>query len=1193
MNIKKWLNNIKLGQYISLFVENDIDMELLSDITNTDLREIGISSLGHRTRIIKAINELKSDLEGKSTDKSTFDYSRFPSILAFPLQEYIEEVNPVLKLWAACDVVELLLRFIVIVEIAEIRQRGKLPKEDIQVLRSKIEIPTLGKWMGMATILVKSLKKQNSILPELENFLSDILIPFLNGYEKNKTVETSFLMVRNQLAHGSGVTKSVANKMLAIWKPQFEKVISSATWLGELLLIVRRTATDIGLLQGPILSPTACDSLEIKDRLLSLFCYESEVVVARKNTLISLWPFTLYGLPKNPHLEIRHATKQVPQVYVRRGKVSLQYTPLGSDELCQSETDISALREFLRLFRFQDKPNTSKAKPFKVKDFFNDIQKDSNLLIGRTAELSMIQDRVIEKSSGVFWLTGTAGIGKSYIISRIAAKLLESPPPNTLVLLYRFKAGDPRCSRQEFMQFTMERLMAWDKLEYKKCQISKNAKPLLQIKLLLENIGENRVIFIIDGLDEISTHDSTFAEEIPLQLIFPGVSWLCAGRPELDLQKVFSEDRCDIIFPDGVPPMSKGDIRTMLIERIGPIRKKLLINDREDGNTIINPFIDRVAEHAHGLPIYVTYVIGDILSNRYSVLDERENLPPSLEAYHETLINRYSIGSLNQVITPIVTALSIAREPMSVSAINQLLGERGIVTKDERGENIVIRALGIISTLIKRTRSAFGTDVYTLFHHSLRQHILNSESTLMAVDTSKHAFNNIFLKNLKKIKESKLIPGVDFFYYLIIWGIYHLIENNEMDGVAEVLNDEEYIVYRTDNLGFDKGMRLYFNELIELNKFDKNLVKTLLVKPSFLTTFTENCRYLLDSGLFIELRELEFDKLLLRRNQDFSIENQIAILFYLYCIENFKQVVLEANKIIKSTLYDKLQIGQQYELFEFLGMSYRKLADFDASMFAFEESVKLADKVKDYHLLSMGFMNIAKIEYHRLDFKGALKNNQIGINYLNKAIDKNKNVEDDKHHLLKSFLAEYYRLNAETLQWKYDLNKAHENLEKAKRIYQEINIRDSYYVRWFYSSAFNKVLNCEYESAAKLLDDARKLARNVYDEGRITFILAALFYFKGLYEKGNPILIQKALTHAEDSKKLFLSINSLIEYWEVLILENFISFHLQQNEQNEKLLLKVPNVTDKITWLKYVSEFYMHFISMINGTVHDIDWQLL
>ena len=53
-SIKKWLEKLDLGQYVDLFAENDIDWELLSELDHESLKDIGITSTGHRLRIIKA-----------------------------------------------------------------------------------------------------------------------------------------------------------------------------------------------------------------------------------------------------------------------------------------------------------------------------------------------------------------------------------------------------------------------------------------------------------------------------------------------------------------------------------------------------------------------------------------------------------------------------------------------------------------------------------------------------------------------------------------------------------------------------------------------------------------------------------------------------------------------------------------------------------------------------------------------------------------------------------------------------------------------------------------------------------------------------------------------------------------------------------------------------------------------------------
>jgi hypothetical protein len=44
-----------LGQYAQRFAENDISFSILSDLTDQDLKEIGVSSLGHRRQLLRAI----------------------------------------------------------------------------------------------------------------------------------------------------------------------------------------------------------------------------------------------------------------------------------------------------------------------------------------------------------------------------------------------------------------------------------------------------------------------------------------------------------------------------------------------------------------------------------------------------------------------------------------------------------------------------------------------------------------------------------------------------------------------------------------------------------------------------------------------------------------------------------------------------------------------------------------------------------------------------------------------------------------------------------------------------------------------------------------------------------------------------------------------------------------------------------
>ena len=57
MDVEEWLRGLGLAQYAAAFAENDIDFTLLGKLTDADLKELGISSLGHRKRLLAAIGE--------------------------------------------------------------------------------------------------------------------------------------------------------------------------------------------------------------------------------------------------------------------------------------------------------------------------------------------------------------------------------------------------------------------------------------------------------------------------------------------------------------------------------------------------------------------------------------------------------------------------------------------------------------------------------------------------------------------------------------------------------------------------------------------------------------------------------------------------------------------------------------------------------------------------------------------------------------------------------------------------------------------------------------------------------------------------------------------------------------------------------------------------------------------------------
>ncbi len=65
MDIEAWLRGLGLEEYAKAFAENGVDAALLPELTNEDLKDLGVARLADRKRLLKAITEL-SEGDGQS-----------------------------------------------------------------------------------------------------------------------------------------------------------------------------------------------------------------------------------------------------------------------------------------------------------------------------------------------------------------------------------------------------------------------------------------------------------------------------------------------------------------------------------------------------------------------------------------------------------------------------------------------------------------------------------------------------------------------------------------------------------------------------------------------------------------------------------------------------------------------------------------------------------------------------------------------------------------------------------------------------------------------------------------------------------------------------------------------------------------------------------------------------------------------
>ena len=66
MDVVVWLRGLGLGKYEAAFRENEIDETVLPSLTHENLKELGVTALGHRLKLLEAIAALSVDTGAKT-----------------------------------------------------------------------------------------------------------------------------------------------------------------------------------------------------------------------------------------------------------------------------------------------------------------------------------------------------------------------------------------------------------------------------------------------------------------------------------------------------------------------------------------------------------------------------------------------------------------------------------------------------------------------------------------------------------------------------------------------------------------------------------------------------------------------------------------------------------------------------------------------------------------------------------------------------------------------------------------------------------------------------------------------------------------------------------------------------------------------------------------------------------------------
>src|SRR6266446_3944564 len=92
-DLTEWLGRHGLGQYAKTFAENNIEYSVLPNLTENDLEKLGVSSLGHRKKLLRDIEALTAARKPTGTTKSVSSANVVPRSIVQPREAEFRQIT--------------------------------------------------------------------------------------------------------------------------------------------------------------------------------------------------------------------------------------------------------------------------------------------------------------------------------------------------------------------------------------------------------------------------------------------------------------------------------------------------------------------------------------------------------------------------------------------------------------------------------------------------------------------------------------------------------------------------------------------------------------------------------------------------------------------------------------------------------------------------------------------------------------------------------------------------------------------------------------------------------------------------------------------------------------------------------------------------------------------------------------------
>jgi len=400
--------------------------------------------------------------------------------------------------------------------------------------------------------------------------------------------------------------------------------------------------------------------------------------------------------------------------------------------------------------------------------FEHQVKIDASRVVGRKQEIAQLQKTIESTETGIIWIGGHGGIGKSFLFAKVFSlvKKLEKSAAITTAL-YRFRAENREyCNRQSFLRYLSNEIDEFD----------------IQVPNFMENQSgplepKSKLIVFVDGIDEIHSRDEKFVGEVLLANSLRGVLWVCCGKQFQDIEKSMKDAVTP--FPDGLPPMKNDEISDLI--RLGI---KEALPDKIDSSRI-EEFILSATAKASGSPLYAKHLIEDLKSGKKSLKEfTQAQLPEGIENYHRDLMCRVGSSDVEVMVAHILSSLAIAYEPLAYREILVFLKDRDLIDGNN-ATGLLDKGLKELASILDQAPDPEGEVGYQFFHPSLKEHLLHSTNFKSSIQLARSAMGKLALGHAQPTELQN---------YLIRCGIRHLIESNYIEEAKHLLLDLDHLI---------------------------------------------------------------------------------------------------------------------------------------------------------------------------------------------------------------------------------------------------------------------------------------------------------------------------------------------------------------------------------------------------------------